>query len=173
MRHNTRAIASIWRWERAAAITVSARRGSQKRALNGHFWTTKGRLAVNWDLKSAKFCLEAFFQGRLPLEAKFWRSSVKKWNRQKNLFFLIQIFHLGDRKDRPKMAFSQLPSYFSMHQKSKGMASIWRWERVAAITVSARRKSRKWLKFVFFHSDDRKNRSQKEPSDNVRIKFLN
>ena len=87
MQLNTRAIASIWRWERAAAITVSARRGSQKRALNGHFWTTKGRLAVNWDLESKKFCDEAFFQGRLPLYAKFWPSSMKKWNRPQIRFF--------------------------------------------------------------------------------------
>ena len=93
MHHNTRLIASIWRWERVAARSVSARRRSQKRALNGHFWTTNGRLAVNWELESAKFCHEAFFQGRLPLYANFWPSSMKKCNRpQIRYFFYHYIF---------------------------------------------------------------------------------
>ena len=61
-----------------------------KRALNGDFWTTKGRVAVNWDLESAKFCHEAFFQGRLPLYANFWPSSMKKWNRPQIRFFFCQ-----------------------------------------------------------------------------------
>ena len=92
MHHNTRAIASIWRWERVAAVTVSVRRRSQKRALNAHFWTKNGRLAVNSDLKSKKFCDEAFFQGRLPLGATFWSSSMKKWNWLQIRFFFLPLY---------------------------------------------------------------------------------
>ena len=173
MHQNTRAIASIWRGERVASRSVSARRILQKRALNGHFWTTKGRLAVNWDLESAKFCHEAFFQGRLPLYANFWPASMKNWNRQKIVFLLIQIFHLGDSKDRPQNGlYTIVELIFLMQHKTKGMATIWRWEHVAAISVSARRRSQKWLKFGFLQSGDGKNRSQIELSDNVRVKFF-
>ena len=90
MHQNTRAIASIWRWERVAARSVSARRISQKRALNGHFLTTKGRLAVNWGFESAKFCDKVVFQGRLPSETIFWSSSMKKWNRPQIGSFFYQ-----------------------------------------------------------------------------------
>ena len=93
MHQNTRAIASIWRWERVAARSVSARRILQKRALNGHFWTTKGRLAVNWGVESKKFCHQAFFQGRLPLYANFWPSSMKKCNRPQIRFFFYHYTH--------------------------------------------------------------------------------
>ena len=87
--------------KKVAAVTVSVRRRSQKRALIDHFSTKKGRLAVNWGLESEKFCDEAFFQGRLPPGSKFWPASMKNWNRQKIVFLLIQIFRLGDSKDRP------------------------------------------------------------------------
>ena len=63
-----------------------------KKALNGHFLTTKGRLAFN--LESTKFCDEAFFQGRLPLQAKFWPSSMKKWNRQQIRFVLYNYLSM-------------------------------------------------------------------------------
>ena len=44
-------------------------------------------LAFNWDLESAKSCVEAFFQAKFY--AKFWPSTMKKWNRHKFPFLPI------------------------------------------------------------------------------------
>lgn len=55
-------------------------------ALSGHFLTTKGRLAVNRDFESAKFCNEAFSGSNDPV-AIFCPSNMKKCNRPQTRFF--------------------------------------------------------------------------------------
>ena len=48
------------------------------------------------------------------------------------------------------MAFSAMTELvFFMHNKTRAIASIWRWERVAALTMSARRRSQKRLMVDF------------------------
>ena len=69
------------------------------------FETQKGakRLTEPWIPKH--FCDEAFFQRKKVESAK---------NR---FFFLIQIFHLGDRKDRPQNGLFTIAELFLNAQK--------------------------------------------------------
>ena len=104
--------------KRVAAITVSARRGSQKRhfflfltywrvqiglkmafsAIPRSVFQIHTRLVVNWDLETYKFCDEAFFRVdnlcRRNFDLVAWKSTIAK----KIVLFLIKIFHLGDCK---------------------------------------------------------------------------
>ena len=80
---------------------------------------------------------------------------MKKWNgpqiRKKIFSFGFRFCIQVTVKIGQKIAFKLFSSdFFKIHNKNKGITTIWRWERVAAVTVSARRKSQKWLKFVFW-----------------------
>ena len=63
-------------------------------------------------------------------------------------------------------------TFFLLHHKTKGMARIWRCERVAAISLSARRRSKKWLKFVFSYIGEVINRPQNDLFRNSRCQFF-
>ena len=78
---------------------------------------------------------------------------MKKYNRQKIVLFLIKIFHLGDCEVWRQNGLNTIVELnFFNAPKTKGMATIWRSERVAAITVCQTEVPKMTKICFFFHS---------------------